>query len=458
MSEEQPASAPQIGWKTIVGPAAFFFAIVFAYTIAFYYPFPRHDHWYVVTLMQASADQTLSFQDLFEIHGGHWHASGYVIMLLSAQLTGLSHLAEVLASLGLLLLGFVGLARILSFQAKQLAVSAPVIGLFAIAAFFLFSVDQSENLLWGWQVAVFASTCGAIWSIERLTVANLTPLNVFLAAICAAFSIYGFATGWALVPLGFILLLVRQAQSSPSGRIGLLIWTTFTLLILWHFYLAQAALSEPYTADAAPTGGAVEIVVQLLTFAISYVTSPVVRFSTDIALPFFVVSMGILAWAVILLFRSKVNVLTKFLPVLALCGYAFGAGLVTGLGRVEQYVADTAFLGRYLTFGNFFWIGVISILFLARPLVAKLPRRVFTGFIILLCVMKLGTIGNVTQKTVPRALDIRAATVEMQNCYPEVSAETMLIFEAPIQDVGDRLKYISDNDLSAFKNRGECER
>ena len=64
---------------------------------------------------------------------------------------------------------------------------------------------------------------------------------------------------------------------------------------------------------------------QLLTFAISYVTSSVVRFSTDIALPFFVVSMGILAWAVILLFRSKVNVLTKFLPVLALCGYAFGA-------------------------------------------------------------------------------------------------------------------------------------
>ena len=287
MTIDTSASESPCAFKKAAIPVAVCFAVAASYTLVLYYPFPRHDHWYIVTMMQASAADTLTFQDFFELHGGHWHASGYFIMVPLAQLTGFSHLAEVIASLALAVLGYIGLVRILTQQAKDLSVTTHLVGLFACAAFFFFSVDQSENWLWGWQVAVFASTCGAIWAIERLTAAPLTPLNVMLAAIGAAISIYGFATGWALVPLGFGLLLLRQAYKDVGGLLSFLVWTVFSALILWHFFLAQAAVNVPFTSDAPPTGNALEVAFQLVTYAINYVTSPVVRFSTDISIQFF---------------------------------------------------------------------------------------------------------------------------------------------------------------------------
>lgn len=441
--------------KQVAIPVLLCFAAAALYTLLLYYPLPRYDHWHLVTLLQASDAQTLAAEDLFELHGCHWHASGYGVMLVSAQLTGLSHWAEVTASLGFAALGYLGLVRLLAHQSVNLSSANHFPGLLILAAFFLFSIDQTENWLWGWQVAVFASVCGAIWCLERLTRPVVTPLRVVIAALCGAMAIYGFATGWPLIPIGFAILFGRRAHRTWRGALGLLIWTLFSALILWHFFLAQAASG---TCLKAGTGAepVSRLDLDLLVYAMNYVASPVARFSSEIAVPVFLIASAVGVWALRILSRRQNGLIMKLIPGLALCAYAFGAGLITGLGRSAAYGTETAFLGRYITFGNLFWIGILSLVLPAWDDAGNVSRKYLTAFVALILVMKIATIGNVTQKAVPRALEIRAAAANIANCYPDISTEAMLYFEAPIQEVDDRLEFLSAQRLSAFKHRTAC--
>ncbi|MHA7901108.1 MAG: hypothetical protein ACX94B_14690 [Henriciella sp.] len=283
--------------KRVAIPVLLCFAAAALYALTLYYPLPRYDHWHLVTLLQASDAQTLAAADLFQLHGCHWHASGYGVMLLSAYVTGLSHWAEVTASLGFAALGYIGLARILARQCSMLSTEKQLSGLLILAAFFLFSIDQTENWLWGWQVAVFTSLCGAIWCLERLTGPVVTPLHVLIAALCAALAIYGFATGWPLIPIGFAILISRRAHRTWHGALGLLIWTLFSALILWHFFLARGASG---TCLAASTGAepVSPLDFDLLLYAMNYVASPVARFSSEIAVPVFLIASAVAVWAI----------------------------------------------------------------------------------------------------------------------------------------------------------------
>lgn len=448
----QKASSAQsiVSLKILAVPALAFLGVLI-YTLLYYYPVFYFDHWDLMPMAEAAGRETLEPGRVFRLHGFHWHASGYVLMLALGTFTGFSHLAEVLTSLGLAVLAFWGLTRLMRRQVRAFARDVSLFWPLAFAGVFLFSLDQSQNWLWGWQVAVFANLVGVIWCIEALTRARHSLQNSVLACSAAAFAIYGFATGWALLPIGLGLLGMQGAWRTRSGRVALVLWTLLSAGLLWHLTLALTGPGEALAGEVS-AGGLASPASAYGLYAMNYIASAVTRFSPDIALPVFVISAGIFMCCLIIVYRKNRTFLLKLGPALALMAYAVGAGLLTAFGRLDHVGADTAFLGRYITFSNLYWLGLVALVFAVWPLVGARVRTGLAGYVGLLMLMKLGTIGNVVSSAQPHALEVRAAAGHIRACYPELDKEVLAKLFAPSQmgRAEHNLSYLYANNYSLF--------
>lgn len=191
-------------------PVLFLFTITLSFSLTFYYRAPYYDHWDIVPLFASQQAGSLAMGDLFALHGNHWHASGYAVMLGLAEVTGMRHWVECLASVPFAGIGFAALARLLDRSVAVWNVTQVRIWLFGIAAFFLFSLDQAGNWLWGWQVAVFINIAGTLWTIERLSAGPPNVTQTSVAALATMAAVYGFGTGWVLLPVGYALLMLQK--------------------------------------------------------------------------------------------------------------------------------------------------------------------------------------------------------------------------------------------------------
>jgi hypothetical protein len=205
-TESQPVRK-SLDWRVWLLPAACFSATI-VFTLIFYYRAPYFDQWDIVPLFAASQDGTLKPSDLFRQHGSHWHASGYVIMLATARISGMQHWVDPAISLIIAGLGFLALANIVRRSAEEFGAAKRLPAALALAGFMYFSLDQASNWLWGWQVALFASTTGTLWAVDLLSRSRLTIPRTVLASLAAVLAVYGFATAWTLLPIGLALILV----------------------------------------------------------------------------------------------------------------------------------------------------------------------------------------------------------------------------------------------------------
>lgn len=434
------------------------FAVTLIFSLVYYYRAPFHDHWDIVGYFARLQDGNLRFSDLFALHGNHWHASGYLVQLGLAEATGMAHWAESFVSVLVAGLGFIALARILDRSLAIFDAHRMTLWVFGIAAFFLFSLDQAANWLWGWQVAVFLNIAGALWAIERLSQGAPTLLNTFLGILAAAVSIYAFGTGWALIPIGFALLFTYGALKSTEGMACLLLWAGFTALLLWHFSLALTDGSAAYTVDSTPDLSDPAAILGLIHYAINFVASPIVRFARDSALLCFLIGAGLLIWSIWTLRGvAREKIWRGTAPFLALAAYSMGAGLLTAIGRWEGFGVKHAFVSRYISFGTFFWMAVFALALFAIARSQTGSRKVAIGFLGLLFVLKLGNIPSVVQKTVGISNEIKAAAHVLATDYPDAAPEQYSILHQDGQEIGQRLDVLKTHEVSLFRFSSEAE-
>ena len=436
------------------GPAFVCFAVTLIFCLLFFYRAPFHDHWDIVPLFAQLKDGTLASRDLFALHGNHWHASGYVVQLGLGELTAMNHRVESLVSVLVAGVGFIALWRMLERSITQLKVAnGPILWVFGLSAFFLFSLDQAGNWLWGWQVAVFINVAGALWTIERLTSGRPTLLNTILAVISAAAAIYAFGTGWVLLPIGFILLLSFGAWRTLQGRASLAIWAVFTGLLLWHFSIALTASSAAYSSSALPDLMDVSAIIGVIHYAINFVASPIVRFARDISIPITLIGMGILIWSGWTVWRAdRTNAWAGLAPFLSMAGFAFGSGLLTAFGRWETFGVKQAFVSRYITFGTFFWIAVFVVAALAIAKSSHQTHRRLFGVLGLLLVLKIGNIPSVVQKSVRLSNDIRAAAEHLAENHPNAAVDHYKVLHSPLQTVDPQIETLATHRVSLFSD------
>ena len=437
-------------------PVLFFITITLSFCLTFYYRAPYHDHWDIVPLFAKQQDGRLVLGDLFALHGNHWHASGYAVMLGLAEVTAMRHWAECLASVCFAGLGFVAMARLLDRSMAQWQVPQLRLYLFAVAAFFLFSLDQAGNWLWGWQVAVFINIAGALWTIERLTAGPPSLARTSLAALATMAAVYGFGTGWVLLPIGYGLLLLQGAWRGHEGWISLLIWTVMSAWLCCHFAMALNAPTAAYSASALPDLTDPKTWLGLMHYTLNFVASPIVRFARDSAVPVTIIGVGLIIWSVwALRCVDKARVWSGTAPFLAMVAYSFGSGGLTALGRLHMFGTDQAFVSRYITFGTPFWIAVFSLVLLAM---AGRPTQKYRGliaFLGLLFILKLGNIPSVVSKSVQLSKQIQATAEQLHAMPVEPRPEDYLNLHHPAHNIEGRVEVLRQNRVSVYADYPE---
>jgi hypothetical protein len=428
--------------------AAAFAAAALVYVTLFYYRAPYFDHWDLAPMLEAAEQGRLTPAQLFEVHGGHWHSSAYMLLIALAQFTHWSHLAESLLSLA-----FVGSACLLTlslaarFRANAAPTAAPAYFV-AATAFLCFSLDQSANLLWGFQLSVFVSQFGAILALWALLAPSIGPARLAAALLGLGIAVTSYATGFALMPLGFALFLLRAELNAASRIAYAAVWASVSAMLCAGFILAQ---------HAAPYGGSFDIAdlaqpdfpIYLALFELNFLGAGIARFTTDLMIPVALVGLAACGVCTIHLLRRNVPLSALVIP-LSLCAFGLGAGLLCGLGRYD-FGAGQGANARYITFAGVFWLGAAWLMLAA--LAETETRTVRRALLALVCVLALLKIGNSVQSAVKHATlssDI-GVIAETMRANPDGAAAAARRIARARQDIETHVAFMREKSWGVFR-------
>ena len=173
-------------------------------------PMMLWDHLDLVPIYESHLQGTLRIADIFRIHGGHLHAGAYVVLLVTTDLSHGATWLDVVAS-ALFLFAYSAVVVMFAWRLEP-DVGLPRRLLFVFLALY---PGHLANLQWGWQVAVFICLAGAASAIALLTARSFTLLRGIAAVICASCAFASFAIGFAVFPVGAILLALRNGMAWP---------------------------------------------------------------------------------------------------------------------------------------------------------------------------------------------------------------------------------------------------
>ena len=196
----------------------------------------------------------LRISGLFGQHNEHRIPVPRMVMLLLDSWTGFDTRAEMLVS-WLALAGIFALVsrELVRNSADRLRAAAAI----APVGWVIFSLRQSENLLWGFQIAVTISVLGVVGAICLLDSRQVTSSRVASAAACAFVASFSFFSGLLVWPVGAIQLLCARGG---RRRLHVFLWCAFALIafVLYfadyhkpaHHPSLTAFLLKPETAIA----------------------------------------------------------------------------------------------------------------------------------------------------------------------------------------------------------------
>ncbi|WP_411820570.1 hypothetical protein ABFZ85_04460 [Hyphococcus formosus] len=442
-------------WMHIYLFPLLFFIITAIFALSLHFEFPYMDHWDLVRIYERMEDGSLKWADLFELHGSHWHTSAYVVLLAIAKITGLNHDWEIVASLGFAFVGFIGLFRIIQRSTELLDAGNVFPWLLGVSALIWWSLDQSANWLWGWQVAVFINTAGAIWSINFLTQRHLTALATIGAGISATIAILAFGTGLALLPIGLAILLVRWSAKEFKLNKTLLCffgWVVFSGAVVW-IYLGMPN-GDPMTMDVENKVTGLEAVILHLTFITNYIASPVVRFASNLTIPLLVI-IGVGLTLIARKTPIKAETIFPLLPFLAFIIYALGAASLTSFGRAAELGPDQAFVSRYISFGNFLWLGLVGLFFLTTKGLSQVtfPRHILPTLFALFVTLKIGNCVNVGNNYFEHKLERSESLRVIVTTAPQVDEDALSYFAAEHQNIDNEIAFLKGHNMSLFRKQ-----
>jgi len=422
------------------------------YVVLFHYPIPYFDGWDMVPLLRLSYENELSIGSILAPHGAsHLHASGYALSLVLARLSEFSQLTEVLTGVLITVVSFiVGLGIVRSVAEKcELQVRIPELA--ALTAIFLFSIDQAANFLWSWQLAVHLNTLSVLLTTYALSRDRLTIFWLMFAMFGTTIAIYSFTTGLALLPIGYLMIILRPPARHPV--VPLVLWTLFSVGV------SLQVIPEIH-ASRSQHEGAIDILAmpisELGVYVLKFLSGGLVRFEKDIAVETTLLAILIGILCLWFLWRRHQIGLYKLAPLLGLASYAIGAAILTAIGRIH-FGTDQAFVFRYITLSNYFWLSLTLFLFIWRckeQLKPSWARSVTTLTVVLsvIFVFKMYNQFEVGKNRAREGLQVAKAAFQLCETYPAYSDEVLTSISAPHQEVRPLITYLHDKRLSYFRH------
>ncbi len=329
---------------------------------------PFRDDWALAVRIEKIFNNTFSFQDLFAQQNSHRIFFPLLLMLPTAVLSKWNIFYWLALSLVFALGTFFLFAYQIRDTKKQLGDNKANL-LIPVVSILVFSLKQFINWLFGIQLIVFMSVFFVVAGIVLLSKNPFNSKYFILAAISGFMATFSFANGIIFWPLGVIIILLSPGpgfkQKSKYAFCWLIITAATVYLFFYHYNTSQElspALSW-YT------------IARFIFFVFSYLgnpLSPVNYLSSPLSpgsfyIPFLLGVLGL----IILFYLAFFFMQQKRMPVQALTPYfcfslyALLSSLIIAFGRVAYLGCKESLAARYVTHGNLFWIGILSLIYFA---------------------------------------------------------------------------------------------
>ncbi len=325
---------------------------------------PFSDEWDLIPLLQKQATGTLGLADLWAQHNEHRSFFPELIMLRMARFTHWNMRAEVVLNLILATMILMALAFLLHRTLGRRG-AALGWGAYAVAAIFfswmIFSPQQWENWLWGWQIAWFLSNLAAISAAVILSEwPDRLPawLGVTCAAAAAVVASFSLASGLC----AWVALVVVFALRTQLRR-GLPIWiivgaTTVTLYL--HNYRPGGGGGVPF---------ALKHPVTFVGYLLAYLGAPVAQ-QVGTAVVAGLAICAVFAASSAYLELHHPEPLRRCAAWIGLGLYAMFGAVLTDLGRVNLGVSQSL-SSRYVTLSMLVALSTLALALAAAASYAK---------------------------------------------------------------------------------------
>jgi len=330
---------------------------------------PFWDQWNFVPLLGKSYEQGVTLSDLWGQHNEHRLLFPRLIML------GLAHASRYNIVWELVVIIILA-AAIFTLLWRQFSKTIRAFGYsgfpWAVPVFSLlvFSLGQSENWLWGWQIQIFLNVLAAIAGFVLLGGRTFRWGKFWWALGLGILATYSFANGLIFWPLGFLALILAPPKSKRHKALALSAWAVATIGVAASYlfqFRYESPSGKPWTHFLNHPG-------EYLQYLFKYLGRPVINYE-EYALAIGFIGLLLFGSFSFLLFRKKHGEVQAILPFFLFGLYSIGCGLLTGIGRVG-FGSVQAMSGRYVPFSMLIWISNFAFLYiLSQEIRARMRTR-----------------------------------------------------------------------------------
>jgi hypothetical protein len=316
---------------------------------------PFGDQWDLIPLLEKSYQGNVSISDLTVQHNEHRPLFPRLIWIYLARATDWNIGHELMVNF---LLGFF-IFITLSFQIRSTnkSINSPLIKwMIPVVALIVFSLNQWENWLWGWQISLFLSAFSVILGIVLLSGSIFKWSKFILALLMGIIAVYSFANGVVFWIIGIgILFVIDSFKNKKQKVLSIIIWvSSATIVMIIYLYNYQVPENHPsfFSFLLKP--------LQLTQYFFTFLGSPLAESGQAFIFGFLGVVFFILLTILLLKSKTKPNII---LPYISMASYAIISAFISGIGRIH-YGYLQAMSPRYTTFSNFFWFAFLMMVFL----------------------------------------------------------------------------------------------
>jgi hypothetical protein len=394
------------------------------------------DQWSVVSLFRALSLDELSFGDLWAPHNEHRFFFPHIVMLVLGTATEWNNLVEMYLIQACFFVTLVCL--LLAFRAE----GGPRLILFVPIAFLVFSLRQSQNMLWGFQITFVFAQMFAVLALFLLYLAERGALRKvafptsLLSGTVATFSAIQGLLVW---PAGLLLLIVAPSRGRTKGML-VVVWSLIGAgeWVVYFLGYERNVASPSSELLALPTTGA--------QFFLTLLGSPLFP-QRELVLVSGAILAGLIVASLFLVWRrGKLGEYSFWLSLLA---FSLFTSLAITSGRISRGV-EAATAPKYTTFSI---IAVICVYAILVKLRSEERTRLTTALLGSASVVILASIPVSYWNGINLGAEIRATREEaayVLSTYESQPDERLEVIHGRPETVKRRAPILEDLELNVF--------
>lgn len=331
---------------------------------------PQADEWSLVPLVEKSYQGTLQFRDLWALHNEHRLLFPRLLLLQIIRLSRWQILYELITSVLFATISFFAvISLIMQTQLKKC-----LVWLIPLISLMIFSLNQSENWFFGWNIQIFMNIMAVILGLSLIGAFEFLWSRLIAAAVLGIIATYSFANGFLFWPLAFLLLWQKRKFINRPA----IVFSFWILIGVTSFAFYLKGYSRP--AEHPSPWNFLHQPLLALNYFCAYLGSPLLAFckktpavaqwlsQKGISIPQVVISIADNAASIaglvgLMLFvfafyklkdHPNSNVILIFF---ALAGYVLLSAILSAIARSGLGIANALSL-RYVTISIWFWISL----------------------------------------------------------------------------------------------------